>query len=199
MKQPGIFSENQLNEQPDELLMGLIRHGNEAAFEILYQRYSLKMLHYFHKMLGSQEAKAQDFLQDLFVKIIEKAHLFNPEKKFSTWLYTLAGNMCKNEYRSMQVRRILTHSDEWEQLCGKDPSPEVLMDQQQFEDSLDKALRALEPIHREVFVLRYQQELSIREISQIVQCAEGTVKSRIFYALKKLSARLCVYHGLIKD
>ena len=70
----------------DEYLMRLLQDGNAKALDELYRRYSHRMLAYFYRMLGQQEEIAQDYLQDLFVKLIDKAHLFQADKKFSSWL-----------------------------------------------------------------------------------------------------------------
>ncbi len=88
----------------DEELMESVKVGEETAFDELYNRYSKRLLVYFYRMLGSNEEKAQDFLQDIFVKIIEKPHLFGSKNRFSSWVFTVANNMCKNEYRRFKVR-----------------------------------------------------------------------------------------------
>ena len=84
--------------------MRLLSEGKQRAFDELYERYAKKVHYFFWKMLGNDAEKADDFVQDLFLKLIEKPHLFQEEKKFSTWLYAVAGNMCKNEYRKTAVR-----------------------------------------------------------------------------------------------
>ena len=89
----------------DEHLMKLIQGGDASAFNELYDRYSKRLLHYFYRMLGQKEDKAQDFLQDLFLKVIDKTDFFDTDKNFSTWIFTVAYNLCKNEYRKMAVRK----------------------------------------------------------------------------------------------
>ena len=86
--------------------MRAVQSGEPRAFEVLYDRYSERLLNYFYRMLGNHRENAHDMLQDLFLKIINKPHLFNPEKRFLTWIYTVAANMCKNEYRRRDIRRI---------------------------------------------------------------------------------------------
>lgn len=174
----------------DENLMRHITQGDEQAFDQLYQRYSAKMLRYFLRLLNQDEEKAQDMLQDLFMKLVEKPHLFDPSKRFSTWIYAIASNMVKNEYRSREVRKIMTRPGDMSYLSIANGDDEPNLDFIAFEKGLDQALVHLSEAHREVFVLRYQEELSIKEISDIMACSEGTVKSRIFYALRKLSQRL---------
>jgi RNA polymerase sigma-70 factor (ECF subfamily) len=89
----------------DEHLMEGIHHGDTDAFNELYLRYHKRLLYYFYRMLGNSSEKAQDFLQDIFVKIIDHPESFNISRKFSTWIFSVAHNMCKNEYRRLAVRR----------------------------------------------------------------------------------------------
>ncbi|WNJ20891.1 RNA polymerase sigma factor [Pontibacter sp. G13] len=174
----------------DEDLMRCIAQGQEQAFDQLYQRYSGRMLNYFYRMLNHQEDVAHDFLQELFIRIIEKPHLYDPTKKFSTWLYAIASNMVKNEYRRRDVRKIMSNHGDMAHLTVSELMDELRIDRETFEGVLQNELTRLSENHREVFVLRFQEGMSIREISQIMTCSEGTVKSRIFYALKKLANSL---------
>jgi RNA polymerase sigma-70 factor, ECF subfamily len=184
-----IFS-NHLANLADEDLMRRVQNGNERALVELYARYSKKIVRYFHRMLWKDEAKAQDFLHDLFVKIIEKPEHFNVQMKFSTWIYSAAFNMCKNEYRKQSFRRS-------EQIPSIENSIEIFqpdMDQKEFKKVLLMVLNEAEENDRNLFVLRYELELPLNEIAVIMDCPEGTVKSRIFYLKKKLVLRLQVYN-----
>lgn len=176
---------------PDAALMQAIVRGDERAFAELYDRYSRPMHRYFFRMLWRDAARADDFTQELFLKIIEKPHLYDPARPFRGWLYALAANMCKNEYR----RKKPDTSDGPEKAEPEIPGlslPERL-DRELFETSLRQAIDLLTDTHRQCFVLRYQEELSVAEIAGILQCPEGTVKSRLHYALQKVSERLTVF------
>ena len=98
--------------------------------------------------------------------------------------------MVKNEYRSREVRSIMSRPGDMSQLGASVPSSEESLYWQSFGEELGQALELLSSVHREAFVLRYQEDLTIREISEVMQCSEGTVKSRIFYALRKLAGHL---------
>lgn len=174
----------------DEELMSLISENDEKAFDELYRRYSDRMLRYFWRMLNQDEEKAQDFLQDLFMKVVEKSGAFDTGRRFSTWIYSVASNMVKNEYRSLEVRKIMTRPGDLGQLNVTDDADDTSYDREMFQLQLRQQLEELSENHREVFVLRYQEELSIKEISDVMECSEGTIKSRIFYALKKLAGGL---------
>ena len=178
----------------DEELMQMIAKGDGMAFEELYDRYSKPMVNYFCRMLWKDREKAQDFMQDLFTKIVNRPDQYDSSRNFKTWLYSIANNMCKNEYRKQEVRKNtvkMTH----ENIMVYDESPEKsrLMDAEVFNEMLDKELEELEEVQRSTFLMRFKMELSIKEIAEIHQCSEGTVKSRIFYTLKKLSEKLKMF------
>ncbi|MFQ5583491.1 MAG: RNA polymerase sigma factor [Calditrichia bacterium] len=176
----------------DEEIMGLVQQRDDAAFEELYNRYNHRILHYFYRLLGGDEAKAQDFLQDTFLKIIEKPHLFRNGMKFSTWIFTISHNLCKNEYRRLQVRikahQVLEHNYAFPTYIATET--EAHIDNHAFSLELFKEINKLEPSHRDTFLLRFQENFSIREIGEIMECAEGTVKSRLFYTINKLATKL---------
>lgn len=179
----------------DEELMVALGKGKKYALDELYERYSQKMYRYFYRMIGQDSGKAEDFVQDLFLKLIEKPYLFDPKYKFVTWLYSVASNMCKNEYRRHQYEWSV---DSFLELSEFVQLPNTI-DQELFKQYLAKALKTLKPHHQECFILRYEQGLAIAEISEIMEVPEGTVKSRIFYTLKKLAEKLKVFNPKYTD
>ena len=156
------------------------------------------MLLYFFRELGGDEQKAQDFLQDVFLKMVEKPALFDTERRFSTWIFTVAYNMCKNEYRRLEVREVFqdnVSADAASQGCQGEHHPmEQQIDQRRFEKALLAELDKFDNGHRSAFLLRHQQNLSIREIGEVLGCSEGTVKSRLFYTTRKLATRLKAFN-----
>jgi len=178
---------------PDEQLMRrLASEGCEPSFGELYDRYSERMHRYFYRTLGRDTHRADDFTQDLFMKVVEKSGHFDPERRFSTWLYTVAGNMVKNEYRRLSRQPEPPNESDF---FGENFSEDF--DSQAFEQHLHLALDELDETQRQCFVLRYQQELSVKEIAEILDCPEGTVKSRMFYTLKKLGNKLRAFAGTL--
>lgn len=176
--------------------MQFIQQGEPAAFDELYQRYSRRLLYFFYRMFGGDEAKAQDFLQDLFLKIIEKPHQFASKQRFSNWIFVVAHNMCKNEYRRLSVRQVIGSTASLDSVAdGHDDNfIEHQLDQQIFESQMLKELLTLNPDYRTTFLLRYQENRSIKEISEILGCSEGTTKSRLFHTTKKLMKRLAAFN-----
>ena len=188
------------HKDSDELLMIHIRQGKKAAFEELYNRYSKRLLYYFYRMLNGDQDKAQDFLQDLFLKIIEKPELFNEGKKFSTWIYSVAYNQCKNEYRRLKVRGQLNWGDELvDTIPETNPGPEEKLDSKIFLSALERELSKIEPEQRLVFLLRFQENLPLKEIAEVTGIKEGTVKSRLFYITRKLADKLSDLNPIINE
>ncbi|MDX9752080.1 MAG: sigma-70 family RNA polymerase sigma factor [Flavobacteriales bacterium] len=183
------FFRKAYRELGDERLMELVRGGDEQAFAALYDRYKHRVLNYFHRMLWSDREMAQDQLQELFTKLARRPESYDPARPFSTWLFSVANNMCKNAYRHHAVVRQaaehLRHEpDRVEAQAGR------AVDHGLFRARLDAELARLEPDHKATFVMRFDEDLPIKEIAAIMECSEGTVKSRIFYTLKKLAERL---------
>ncbi|HRZ41507.1 MAG TPA: RNA polymerase sigma factor [Bacteroidales bacterium] len=179
---------------PDEELMQRMQQGDRNAFSAVYDRYAGMLLRYFMKMLWQDREKAEDFVQDLFMKIIRNPESYDTSRPFKTWLFSVAMNMCKNEYRRVEVRK--TAALEIGKTTGKSTTgdePLERIDRTELTERLDRAVLELEPHHREAFLLRYEQNLSMKEMGESMQCSEGTAKSRLFYAVRKLSEKLKDY------
>lgn len=187
-----LFKRKTYNNFSDEDLMREIQDGDERAFERLYDRYSGKMHSYFYRMLYQYADKADDFTQELFMKIVEKPERFDTDRRFSTWLYTVAGNMCKNEYRRNGRHQIVREiPDQAIEECFEYlPDP---MDRDLFERELQRAVNDLQDHHKQCFILRYQEGMSVKDIGEVLDCPEGTVKSRLFYSVRKLSDKLKIF------
>jgi len=170
--------------------MRLISQGEGKALTELYLRYNKSMIRYFYRMLWKDDNKAQDFLHDLFVRIIERPETFNPERKFSTWIYSVAHNMCKNEYRKENFRASVAHKFQSNGVFEHAIDREI--DHALFRKTIDKAMEGWNEDDRTLFVLRQELEMSVPEIAAVLSLPEGTVKSRWFYLRKALALQ---FHG----
>lgn len=171
--------------------MQLICDADEQAFTTLYMRYSQKMLRFIYRLLRSDEEKAQDMLQDLFMKIVEHPERYDQSLKFSPWIYKVAGNMCFNEIRNTKNRLRLVETEfTADELIQKHENIFTGIDAKNFSIEYNRHFNKLEEEQQLLLTLRFQQELQIKEIAEIMNIAEGTVKSRIFYLLKKFSVLL---------
>lgn len=169
-------------QKTDEELMHRLASApgrrKEESFTQLFQRYAKPLFEYFNYMFRGNKEKAEDFVHDLFAKIIEKPESFSPGKKFRYWVFSVASNMCKNEFRSLSVR----YNYENEKHTAETHNVEATG----FSE-IKLALAGLKPETRNVILLKYKFGLSVREISGILEIPEGTVKSRLFYGIKSVS------------
>ena len=174
----------------DERLMELVVRGDERAFAVLYDRYQRKLLSYFHRMLWQDRERAQDSLQDLFTKIAQRPQSYDAARPFRKWLYSVANNLCKNEYRRMATRKEALPELRAMDGHAVEAAGGTGLDRQQFAARLEAELDKLDPDQKATFVMRHQEDMAIKEIAAVFGISEGTVKSRLFYTLKKLAASL---------
>lgn len=167
------------DEQLIRFYQGNKGNKGQIAFTHLYNRYAKPMLNFFYFSLHYDYNKAQDLVQDLFVKILEKHYTFNNNQFFKTWIYKIASNMCNDEFRKKNV--IKKYNDHIKS------SSEIITLNFETERELRKCINDLNSEQRSLIVLRFKLKLSIKEIAQIYECPEGTIKSRLFYATKELS------------
>lgn len=169
----------------DEKLMQFITSGDQKAFNELYRRYNQRLYYYFFRMLGNSPEMSNDFLQELFLKIIENPARFNPEYSFKTWVFSVAYNLCKNEYRRREIRK--EASPVIDQLL--DPVLPKEISQEELIDLIFKKLDELGPEQRSVFIMHYREGFLIKEIASVLKISQGTVKSRLFYTRKYLAEK----------
>ncbi len=189
----GLFKSS-YKEHTDEVLMQKNASGDKRAFDELYGRYATPLLNYFFRMLWKDREKAEDFVHDLFAKIIQKPESFDASRTFKTWIYSVANNMCKNEYKRQEVRSGMKNGLE-EYTAIADDTVNALQQTHHslFGEEFQQKLDELDEKHREAFVFRHIEGLSIKEIADILKISEGTIKSRIFYATKYLAEELVHY------
>jgi RNA polymerase sigma-70 factor, ECF subfamily len=183
--------------QTDEMLMQGVAKGWQPAFDELYRRYAQRMYSYFYRMLWQNSTLAEDCTQELFIKLIRYKTSYDGGRSFATWIYTIACNICKNEYRRHEIKT---------KAGSAAPAPDAVMpatdkhiDLKEFAGAVREELAALDEEKRSLFTLRFEEQLSVPEISSILNIPEGTVKSRIFYLLKHFSSRLKTYQFAYYD
>jgi RNA polymerase sigma-70 factor (ECF subfamily) len=174
----------------DEKLMQEMQQGKEQAFQELYDRYAQSLHQYFYRRMWKDNEKAEDFVHDLFTKLIKNPNSFDVNRSFKTWVFSVANNMTINEYKKQTVRSVVSSGIETEYKASTDASADSLVQDDMFREALEKEMVQLDEKHREVFDLRHIQGFSIKEIAQTLGINEGTVKSRVFYAVKQLTGKL---------
>jgi RNA polymerase sigma-70 factor (ECF subfamily) len=165
-----------------------VKDGDHKAFSQLYDRYSNRLYAFFMKMLWNDSENSRDALQDLFMKIMDRSSLYKPEYQFKAWIFRIAANMCKNIYRKNAFEK------EYKSQLIKEgmdlPNMDIKMDNDIKMDRLSIALKGLNEDNRSLFLMRYQQEMSIKELAETFDLAEGTVKSRLHYLRNDLSGKV---------
>jgi RNA polymerase sigma factor (sigma-70 family) len=168
--------------ESDERLMGRVQRGEVRAFETLFARYRGRL---FGFLVGrvSNAAAAEDLLQETWLRVVRGREGYDPKRRFSTWLFQIANNLCRDRARRLEVdaRRVLGALEQLE----NDPGPS---DSRRVELRIDVArrLEVLPDRLREVLVLRYQRDLGEREVAELLGIPVGTVKSRLHHALRAL-------------
>lgn len=165
--------------------MILLQKGDHRAFSVLYDRYANRLNAFFHRMLWSDSRLAEDYVHDLFSKVIERPQLFKGGNLVKPWLFQIAANMCKNCYRKKSFE--LEYLNQLEVSGIADSIAERKIDEEIIADQIRDSLEKLDADRRSMFLLRYQQDMSIDEIASIFEIPPGTVKSRLFHIKKYIT------------
>lgn len=178
----------------DEELIARFQDGDVYAYEQIVHRYKDQLINFVFHFLGSR-IDAEDVIQETFLRVFKNKHLYRNIAKFSTWIYTIAGNLAKTELRRRRRRKILSlsrmgYEDRDYDLPDIFSSPERVVDGEMKEQMIHKEIEALPMKFREVVVLRDIQEFSYDEISKILRIPIGTVKSRVNRGRLRLQKRL---------
>lgn len=174
-------------DRSDRLLMHRFAEGHHQSLELLYKKYFGRLVIFLKHAFGHPHA--EDVVQDLFVQLMKNPGSYNPDFSFKTWIYTLASNRCRNALRNEKNRERLVHDffgndsiSQW--ILPKNPDTALIRSE------LNKALQRLSEKERCMFYLRYEQGFRNTEIAQVMELPEGTVRSALFYVLKKLNVEL---------
>ncbi len=190
---PPFIMDNQFS-YTDEELIARFQEGDEQAYTELVNRYRGKLMTFVYRFVNDME-QAEDIIQDTMLKLYTHKHYYRNIAKFSTWIYTIAGNLAKTELRKRKNRKVTNISqmgpeDRDYELPSVAPETDEVVQSEYIEKKIQAAIQNL-PLHfRTVTILRDIQELSYEEISKIVEVPLGTVKSRINRARLQLQKEL---------
>ncbi len=178
----------------DEDLIERFQKGDYYAFDLIVQRYKDQLQNFIYRFVGSQE-EAEDIVQETFLRVYRKRKAYKRIAKFSTWIYTIAGNLARTELRRRKHRKLFSvtdmgYEDRDYEISDEAYNPEHQVDGLIQEEIIQKEINDLSPKFREVIILRDVQELSYEEISKIIKVPIGTVKSRVNRGRLKLQSRL---------
>jgi RNA polymerase sigma-70 factor, ECF subfamily len=181
---PGL---NPLKQLDDSGVVAAFLAGERRAFNELVERYQNRLLNFVYRTTGDRE-RAEDLVQETFIRVYRHLHRFDQSKKFSTWVYTIASNLAKNELRNrsrnpLVLFQMFRKSDdvdnrplEWEDNTYR---PDDLFRKRHLKSMVDAAVDQLPEHHRTVFMLREMEGKTYEEIADITGANLGTVKSRL--------------------
>ena len=199
-----MSKERRLGKTPsDEDLILQFQEGNVYAFEQIVNRYKDQLVNFAFRFLGDVE-DAEDIVQETFLRVFRKKKAYKNVAKFSTWIYTITGNLAKTELRRRKRRKLLSISslgfeDKDFELTDTKKGPEENVGDLLQSRVIQKAIDSLPDKFKEVIIFRDLQELSYEEISKIVKIPLGTVKSRVNRGRLKLQEKLIGYLKEIKE
>jgi RNA polymerase sigma-70 factor (ECF subfamily) len=174
----------EMTDLSDQELMALVQAGDFAPASVLFDRYSSRIYNFAYRFLRNNEA-AEDATQEVFMKMMNRAHQFNGEAKLSTWLFSITANLCRDHLRKAD-NKAKESEETLISIPSSEVSPEERLAQRQEADRVSRALEMLTPEQREAILLSRYQGLSYAEIAQISGCSEGAVKTRVFRAMEAL-------------
>ena len=176
-----------LKELDDSGLVAQFMGGETRAFSELVTRYHVRLLNFIYRTIGDRD-RAEDLVQETFIRVYRHLHRFDQSRKFSTWVYTIAGNLAKNELRNRSRNPLVLFQSlktswdadhrplEWEDNTYR---PDDLYRKRHLKETIDRAVAQLPDHHRVVFVLRELEGKTYEEIADITGVNLGTVKSRL--------------------
>ena len=176
-----------LKDLDDSSLVAQFMGGEKRAFSELVTRYHVRLLNFIYRTIGDRD-RAEDLVQETFIRVYRHLHRFDQSKKFSTWVYTIAGNLAKNELRNRSRNPLVLFQTikgtwdadhrplEWEDNTYR---PDDLFRKRHLKETIDRAVEQLPDHHRVVFVLRELEGKTYEEIADITGVNLGTVKSRL--------------------
>jgi RNA polymerase sigma-70 factor, ECF subfamily len=174
-----------MSEREKDLLVRA-KAGDINAFEQLIEGVQKKVFNIIFKMVGNYE-DASELSQEVFIKIYKSIKNFKEESTLSTWIYKIATNVCLDELRKRKGKHVISIDEEIKvgdseirrEIVDGRPTPEAAAEKNEIRRAVSEAIKSLSDEHRIAIVLRDIKGLSYDEMSKILKCPEGTVKSRI--------------------
>ncbi len=176
----------QVSDPADKELAARVKAGDTAAFTMIVDRYKVRLFNVIYRMLQNRE-EAEDILQETFLRVFREKERYDPTYAYSTWIYTIALNLCRNELKRKKKFRFfgidLIKDDRRYAVEGGG-------NKNCLSSTLEKAIASLPVRYRTVFLLREVNELSYEEMSESLEIPLGTVKSRVNRARLMLRKKL---------
>jgi RNA polymerase sigma-70 factor, ECF subfamily len=176
-----------------------LRQRDVALLHELVDQYQFRLVRYLIYLLGRRDAVVDDLVQETWLRVLEHGGSYNGRSRFEPWLFTIARNLTMDHLRKRRIVSLDSSSDSSDQpehhreppsLVSNAPSPFELAARTEEAHRIAHTLQSLESIYREALVLRFQEELSLQEISAVMGVPLTTVSSRIYRGLATLRAQM---------
>ena len=174
----------------DELMQKVSEKDDDRAFGELYHRHARRLMGFFFRQLERDEDLASDFTQDAFMRVWTARDKF-AGTSFRTWLFTIAFNLLKNHYRHAEHQKQFEQFVSLHQPTTEDSKIIEQLDDEAFNKALRQELERMSSDARLLFSLRFEEELSVPQIAEVMAIPEGTVKSRLYTLTQSLKKKLC--------
>ncbi len=183
----------QSQQENAAVAQALKRHDTEVLDQLIVQ-YQHRLMRYLLYLTSSREM-SEDIFQETWMRVLLRGAQFNGNSRFDTWLFTIARNLVTDSRRKRTMASLEemceAHDDERPfEVAAVAPSPLEICQLRENSGRVAEALLTLEPLHREVLILRFHEELSLEEISQVTRAPLSTVKSRLYRGLAALRPRI---------
>lgn len=177
----------------EQILLKKSQEGDIHAFEQLIESYQKRVFNIAYRIIGSYD-DANELAQEVFIKVYRSLVKFKGQSTFSTWIYSITKNVCYDELRKRKNKKVVyidedvkyDNSEIQRQIEDDRPQPDEIAEKNEIKRIIHEAISELSEEHRVAIVLRDIQGFSYEEISKILECPEGTVKSRINRARQSL-------------
>ncbi|MFQ6091867.1 MAG: sigma-70 family RNA polymerase sigma factor [bacterium] len=191
----GVQVQRREGTPADEELLKRVNEGDSVAFDMIVKRYKLRLINFVFRFLGDRD-QAEELVQETFLRVFRERKSYERISNFSTWIFTIAGNLAKSELRRRKRWRFFSldqrEPEEGAEFEIPDESqrPDRLAHDRMIEGAVQKAMDTLSPKYREAVILRDIQGFAYEEIAEIIGCPVGTVKSRVNRARLRLQEEL---------
>ena len=167
--------------------------GDRSAFMRIVEAYQRPVYNLCYRMLGGDVSEAEDAAQETFLRAYTKLNTYNPSRKFSSWLFSIASHYCIDRLRQRRYQLIgwdeLSAPDQ-DVLSSPEPQPEAVALTREDHATLHTLLNSLPPDYRAATILRYWHELSYDEIAETLETSVSAIKSRLFRAKQMMAEKL---------
>jgi RNA polymerase sigma-70 factor (ECF subfamily) len=192
---------NPADDQDGSELIQAHLNGDATAFSRLDRLYRTRLLNFINRMVRDRD-RAEELVQETFLRVHRHGERFDQTRKFSTWIYTIAGNLARNDLRRRRRSPIVSFDTvsptgevtDWTDLAeDQSPRPDEAQVSRSMMELIEKTVMRLSPIHRRVFILREIEDRTYEEIAEEVGCDLGTVKSRLNRARRAFAGLIAPY------